>query len=138
MCIMRKILPFCLFLFSFYFLKSQETFPVNGSHDKRPKKYAFINAHIITKAGQSLKNATLLVNDRLIESVGAGQEVPAGYITIDLQGKFIYPSLIDPFTTYGVPENKESRAFGRAAQVLTSTKNGPYAWNEAIRPETRA
>lgn len=135
---MRKILPFCLFLFSFYFLKSQETFPVNGSHDKRPKKYAFINAHIITKAGQSLKNATLLVNDRLIESVGAGQEVPAGYITIDLQGKFIYPSLIDPFTTYGVPENKESRAFGRAAQVLTSTKNGPYAWNEAIRPETRA
>ncbi|WP_134087688.1 amidohydrolase family protein [Olivibacter sp. XZL3] len=136
---MRKILPFCLLFFSFYFLKGQETFPVNGSHDKRPKKYAFVNANIITKAGQSIKNGTLLVNDKVIEAVGAGQKVPAGYITIDLAGKFIYPSLIDPFTTYGVPgEAKETRSFGRAAQVLTSTKNGPYAWNEAVRPETRA
>ncbi|MEH6304145.1 amidohydrolase family protein [Olivibacter sp. CPCC 100613] len=135
---MRKILPFCFVLFSFYFLKGQETFPVNGSHDKRPKKYAFVNAHIVTKAGQFLEKGTLLVNDRLIEAVGANQKVPTGYITIDLEGKFIYPALIDPFTSYGVPESKDSRSFGRSAQVLTSTKNGPYAWNEAIRPETRA
>lgn len=135
---MRKILPFCLLFFSFYFLKGQETFPVNGSHDKRPKKYAFVNAHIVTKAGQHIKNGTLLVNDKVIEAVGTGQKIPAGYITIDLEGKFIYPSLIDPFTTYGVSENQGTRSFGRSAQVLTSTKNGPYAWNEAIRPETRA
>lgn len=135
---MRKLLPFCFLILSFSLLKAQETFPVNGSHDKRPKKYAFVNATIVLKAGQSIEKGTLLVNDKLIEAVSGDQKVPSGYITINLEGKYIYPSLIDAFSTYGVPKSKEGRSFGRAPQVLTSTKNGAYGWNEAIRPEIRA
>lgn len=135
---MQKILLVFFLILNFCALKGQETFPVNGSHDVRPKKYALINATIVLKAGEHIKNGTLLVHDKWIESVGANQKVPAGYVTIDLKGKYIYPSLIDVFSNYGLAENKEMRTGGRSAQVLVSTKNGPYNWNEAIRPETRA
>lgn len=135
---MQKILLICFLILNFYALKGQETFPVNGSHDVRPKKYALIHATIVLKAGERINNGTLLVHDKFIESVGADQKVPAGYVTIDLKGKYIYPSLIDVFSSYGLADNKEARAGGRSAQILVSTKSGPYSWNEAIRPETRA
>ncbi|QNL50723.1 amidohydrolase family protein [Olivibacter sp. SDN3] len=136
---MRKILLFyCLFLYVSA-LFAQETYPVNGSYDERPRKYAFINATIVTKAGETVENGTMLVNGQTIEAVGSGVKVPKGYITVNLEGKYIYPSLIDLFSTYGLPETKsEQPAFGRSAPVLTSTKKGAYAWNEAIRPEIRA
>ncbi|RZJ36726.1 MAG: hypothetical protein EOO18_07295, partial [Chryseobacterium sp.] len=76
----------CVFLLIFQFCRAQETFPVNGSWDIRPGKYAFTNATIVTGAGQTLSNATLLVNNRLIESVGTKVDVPKGYITVDLKG----------------------------------------------------
>jgi len=135
---MRKILLLCFLILNFCALKGQETYPVNGAHDTRSKKYAFVNATIVLKAGESIKNGTMLIRDKVIESIGSSQQVPAEYVKIDLKGKYIYPSLIDAFSTYGVTESKETRMGGRSAQVLISTKNGPYGWNEAIRPEVRA
>lgn len=138
---MKKPLLFCVFLLIFQFCRAQETFPVNGSWDIRPGKYAFTNATIVTGAGQTLSNATLLVNDRLIESVGTKVDVPKGYITVDLKGKFIYPGLIDAYTTYGIPDAPR-QAFGAGgfggARVYVSTKPGAYGWNEAIKPEMNA
>ncbi|OIQ66082.1 hypothetical protein GALL_523530 [mine drainage metagenome] len=46
----------------------------------------------------------MLVKDRIIEGLGAGLAVPKGYVVIDLKGKYIYPGLIDAYTTYGMPE----------------------------------
>ncbi|RZK46593.1 MAG: amidohydrolase, partial [Pedobacter sp.] len=62
-----------------------------------------------------------------------------GYVVIDLKGKYIYPSLIDAFTSYGIAESQRATAggFGGGRQsIFTSTKKGAYNWNEAIRPET--
>lgn len=119
--------------------QAQETFPINGSKDERPQRFAFINATIVPAAGQVIKNGTLLIQGQEIEQVGANIRVPDQYTVIDLEGKFIYPSLIDVFTDYGVPEGEvATRSFGRSPQVMTSTKKGAYSWNEAIRPETRA
>ncbi|RZK88989.1 MAG: amidohydrolase, partial [Pedobacter sp.] len=61
-----------------------------------------------------------------------------GYVVIDLKGKYIYPSLIDAFTSYGIAESQRATAggFGGGRQsIFTSTKKGAYNWNEAIRPE---
>lgn len=119
---------------------AQETYPVNGSYDKRPGLYAFINATIVVSADQTINNGVLLVKNQKIEAVGSGLSIPRGYITVDLKGKYIYPSFVDAFTTYGLISGANSRqatSFGRT-QVLTSTKPGAYAWNEAIRPETAA
>ncbi len=123
---MKKILFLFLFLVSLQSI-AQETFPVNGSWDKRPGLYAFTNANIVVNADQTINNGTLLVKDRVIESVGTNFVIPKGYIVIDLKGKYIYPSLVDAFTSYGVPS--VSVAVNRQQQfrqVFTTTKPGAF------------
>jgi imidazolonepropionase-like amidohydrolase len=143
---MKRTLLFCFALLLFHFSQAQETFPVNGSWDVRPGLYAFTNATIVVNADQTITNGTLLVKDRVIEAVGAGLTIPKGYITVDLKGKFIYPSLIDAYTTYGMPEAPRAQ-FGAGGaggggflrtSVTVSTKPGAYGWNEAIKPEMAA
>ncbi|SEL30371.1 amidohydrolase family protein [Parapedobacter koreensis] len=140
---MKKSLLFFCFMLISGLTMAQGTFPVNGSHDERPQLFAFTNATIVVKAGEVIQNGTLLVDGQRIAALGKGQAVPKGYVTIDLQGKFIYPSFIDAFSEYGQPREGRgggSQGFGggRQAQIFESTKNGPYGWNEAIRPETAA
>lgn len=138
---MKKLLLLCFGLIIAYFCQAQETFPVNGAQDIRPGLYAFTNATIVVSADQTITNGTLLVKDRTIEAVGQGVAIPKGYITIELKGKYIYPGLIDAYTTYGMPEAPR-QAFGagggRVAQIYVSTKPGAYGWNESIKPEMNA
>ncbi len=135
---MKKLLLVCFAFLAVETSYAQETYPVNGSWDVRSGQYAFTNATIVVSAAQTINNGTLVIKDGVIQSVGTTGSVPKGYVTVDLKGKFIYPGLIDAFTSYGTPEAPRSAGgfggFGRAA-VPVSTKNGPYGWNEAIRPD---
>lgn len=134
---MKKVLISLVLVLSATPLFAQQTYPVNGSYDVRQGTYAFTNATIVVSASQTITNGTLLIKGQVIQAVGTGLKVPRGYVTIDLKGKFIYPSLIDAFTGYGLPE--VTRAAGGPRQsIFTSTKKGAYGWNEAIRPETHA
>jgi len=136
---MKKILLALGLVFSATFLFAQQTsFPVNGSFDTRPGMFAFTNATIVVNANQTLTNATLLIKGQTIQAIGAGLAVPKGYVVIDLKGKFIYPSLVDAFSSYGLNEAPvQQRGFGGQRQsIFVSTKKGAYGWNEAIRPET--
>lgn len=135
---MKKTLLFCFLLTAFSRGYSQDTYPVNGSHDVRPGLIAFTNANIVVNADQTISSGTMLVKGQTIEAVGQGISIPKGYVIVDLKGKYIYPSLIDAFTTYGMPEApRQSFGFGRQ-QVYVSQKKGAYGWNEAIRPEMNA
>ena len=134
---MKKILPSVLLLFAVITSFGQQTYPVNGSYDIRQAQFAFTNANIVVNANQKPIKGTLLIKGQVIQAVGTSVSVPKGYVTIDLEGKFIYPSLIDPFTSYGLPEVTRTATAGRQS-IFTSTKKGPYGWNEAIRPETRS
>lgn len=137
---MKKILLTLALVFSTALLFAQQTYPVNGSYDVRPGLYAFTNANIVVNANQTISNGVLLIKDKTIQSVGTGTAIPKGYVVIDLKGKYIYPSLIDAFTGYGIPEAPRGAAAGFAGFgrpfVFTSTKKGAYGWNESIRPET--
>ena len=136
---MKKILLAIGLVFSTTLMFAQQTtFPVNGSYDTRPGMFAFTNATIVVNANQTLKNATLLIKGQTIQAVGAGLSVPKGYVIVDLKGKFIYPSLVDAFSNYGITEAPATaRGFGGQRQsIFVSTKKGAYGWNEAIRPET--
>ncbi|HEY0245435.1 MAG TPA: amidohydrolase family protein [Mucilaginibacter sp.] len=137
---MKKLLLFCFALMIFQMSRAQETFPVNGAWDIRPGQFAFINATIVVSADQTITGGTLLVKDKMIEAVGPGVAVPKGYVTYDLKGKFIYPGLVDAYTTYGMPEAPRQAAtagFGRGGNPV-STKPGAFGWNEAIKPEMSA
>jgi imidazolonepropionase-like amidohydrolase len=136
---MKKILLAIGLVISTTFLFAQQTtFPVNGSFDTRPGMFAFTNATIVVNANQTLTNATLLIKGQTIQAVGAGLTVPKGYVVIDLKGKFVYPSLVDAFSSYGLTEAPaQQRGFGGQRQsIFVSTKKGAYGWNESIRPET--
>lgn len=133
---MKKILLTLALVFSATLIFAQQTYPVNGSYDVRPGMFAFTNAIIVVSANKTISNGTLLIKGQTIQSVGTGTAIPKGYVVVDLKGKYIYPSLIDPFTSYGVPEASRQGGMGGRQSIFTSTKKGAYGWNEAIRPET--
>ncbi|WP_188625595.1 amidohydrolase family protein [Pedobacter quisquiliarum] len=134
---MKKILLTLTLVFSASMLFAQQSYPVNGTFDNRPGLFAFTNANIVVSANKTISNGTLLVKGQTIEAVGTGTTVPKGYVVIDLKGKYIYPSLIDAFSSYGVTEPaRPTGGFGGRQSIFVSTKKGAYNWNEAIRPET--
>jgi imidazolonepropionase-like amidohydrolase len=116
---------------------SQTTFPINGIQDKDEAVYAFTNATVHVSATNVVANATLLVQEGRVIGVGAGLSVPKGAIVADLDGKHIYPSLIDAFSTYGItqPEKKKKNKPG---PVYNAEKKGAFAWNDALNPEANA
>lgn len=136
---MKRKLSLVFLLFFSWQVHAQETFPVNGVQDKRPEIFAFTNANLVVSPGQTITKGTLLVKKGKIEAAGKGVQVPDGAVVVDLEGKFIYPSFIDLYTSYGLPDPTKSGNSGRGSPPqFVSKKKGAYHWNEAIRPEYNA
>ena len=118
---------------------AQETFPRNGAYDERAERHAFINATIVVDSRTTISKGTLLIEKGIIREVGERVNIPAGTIINDLKGKFIYPSLIDLDSEYGLPEASTlQRATGRPAPQLTSSKKGAFGWNQSVQPEIQS
>ena len=118
------------------FAQNNSTFQENGVYDHREGHYAFTNGTIYMSASQKIEKGTLIIKKGRVVAVGANITIPKDAAIIDLQGKFIYPSFIDLYATYGMNEVKAAQRSGRP-QLDTKTK-GAYAANEAIKSETRA
>ena len=123
--------------------EAQETFPVNGITDPRTHSYAFTHATIVKDGQTTLNNATLVIRDGKITAVGTNVNVPKDAVVIDCGGKYIYPSLIDIYTDYGIPQPQRQQGnaggggfFGQ--QQFSSNTKGAYNWNQAIRSEVNA
>ncbi len=119
---------------------AQESFPVNGVRDVRSGSYAFTNATIVQNASTKMEKATLVIKQGKIVAVGVGIEVPKDAVVVDCNGKYIYPSFVDPLTDYGAGTPKRTNAgfnFGAPGQFL-SNKPGAYNWNQAVKPEINA
>jgi hypothetical protein len=105
--------------------------------DVRSGTYAFTNATIIQNASTKIEKATLLIKQGKIVAVGVGVEIPKDAVVVDCNGKYIYPSFVDPLTDYGAGTPKRTNAgfnFGAPGQFL-SNKPGAYNWNQAVKPE---
>jgi cytosine/adenosine deaminase-related metal-dependent hydrolase len=116
---------------------AQETFPRNGVHDDRPGLVAFTNATVFTDYQTRLENATLLIRNGKVVAAGLKVKVPADAVVIDAKGKYIYPGLIDIFTSYGLPPVIRVQV-PYATGPSETQKKGPYSWNQAIRAENNA
>ena len=133
---MKFISTLFLFIFSFQ-LFAQQTFPTNGPADERERYYAFTNANIVVSPGNEVKNATLVIKDKKVVSVGK-QSAPKGAVVIDLAGKTIYPSFIELNSNYGLSNVKQPVEPGSRGPQELSYKKGAFGWNQAIHPEMEA
>lgn len=133
---MRNILTWLFTCLTLSFCaQAQETQPLEGLSDEQDLIYVFDHASLVIAPGRVLNDASLVVRkDRII---AAGQNVarPKSAIVIDLKGKFIYPSFIEPLSSIGQPERKENAR--RNDKAETTARNTGY-WNPAIHPETDA
>lgn len=119
---------------------AQETFPVNGVADKRTGTYAFTHATIVKDANVTIADATMLIREGKIISVGKKVSIPEDAVVIDCTGKYLYPSFIDLYTDYGMPGIKKPNGpFNwNAPTQFTSDTKGAYGWNQAIRSYVHA
>ncbi len=128
-----------VFLLSPLIFAQTQTFPKNGVQDERLDLYAFTNATIITDANTTIEGATLVIKGSVIEAIGKGIAIPQGATVVDLKGKKIYPSFVESYSNYGVPEPTRSGPTGfRGEPQPDSKKKGAYNWNQAINPEIEA
>jgi imidazolonepropionase-like amidohydrolase len=120
--------------------RTQVTFPVNGVADPKVKCFAFTNATIVKDAQTTLTNATLVIREGKIVSVGTSVTIPKDAVVVNCNGKFIYPSFIDIYSDYGVavPQRQGAPFDFRAPAQLTSNSKGVFGWNQAIRSEIDA
>ena len=120
-------------------VQAQETRTPNSVQDERENAYAFTHATLIQAHDIRLDDATLLIRDGIIVSAISGGKVPGGYHEIDMQGRSIYPGLIDMHTNYGLPEIKKPSGSAYAGkEVMFSTNESAYNANEAIRSHYNA
>ena len=121
-------------------LKAQTTFPANDVKDAREGYYVFYNANVHQDYQTVIEKAALIIKEGKVESIvlGAGADKFPGAVAVDLQGKHIYPSFIDLFSNYGLPEVKRSQYRSRERPQMESNKTGPYGWNQAVHPENNS
>lgn len=117
---------------------AQQTFPSNGVKDSRNGLYAFTNATIHTSYNQTLENASLVIRKGKIEAVGKSVAIPQDAVVIDLKGKHIYPSFVEIYSDYGMPEVKKGGGGSWGKYQVTSNKEGAFSWNQALKTEFEA
>ena len=126
------------FLFHVFIISSQEYFPKNnGVSDTNNNYTAFTNAKIFISPSQIIEKGTLLIQNGRVVNAGENITIPKNTVTINIEGKTIYPSFIDVFSSFGIDLPKSESSGGFRNPQYDSKRKG-YYWNEHIMPETNA
>jgi imidazolonepropionase-like amidohydrolase len=128
-----------VFVVCSFLANAQETFITNGSKNNIHNYYAFKNATIFKDYQTKINKGVLLIKDGKVVEIGEEGKVkiPKNAIVYDLDGKYIYPSLIDIYSDYGIPVAEKSKKPNFGPQ-FESNRKGAYNWNEAIHPEVES
>lgn len=126
-----------LLLFAFSSLMAQDYFPKNDGVKESNSNYtAFTNATLFVTPTQRITKGTLLIRNGKVVGVGKSVSIPKQAIIVDLKGKYIYPSFIDAYTSFGVEKPKRKPGGGRSPQYEASREG--FYWNDHIMPEQNA
>ena len=132
--IMNKFIKILVLVFTFapIFATAQS----NDANKARGGKFALTNAKIYTVTNGVIENGTIIINNGVIEAVGANIKIPADAEVFDYQGKEIYPGMIDSGTQLGlkeigsISEAQDFREFGDVTpqmQALTAVNPNSVA-----------
>jgi imidazolonepropionase-like amidohydrolase len=116
---------------------AQEYYPQTGIKDKRTEVYAFTNATLHVDYKTVIEKATLVITDGVVTASGTNITAPKNAVVIDVNGAHIYPSFIELYSDYGLPELARVKKEGFAPQY-ESNKKGAFGWNQAIKTEQEA
>ncbi|MEA1887986.1 MAG: amidohydrolase family protein [Bacteroidota bacterium] len=120
---------------------SQDNYPVEGISDERPGKFALIGAKVILSYDSEPVETDILIVKSRIEAIGKNLKFPKGTTVINLEGKTIYPSFIDIYTSYGVPQESRESSSPMAMFTRQTQRGGPAQeeeprvadyWNQGI------
>lgn len=129
---MRPSLPlhaFIGFLLAAGTAVAQQNAPVNGPHKRAEVPVAFIHATVHAAPGETLTDATVLIQGERILEVGKRVRIPPGAEVRDLTGLHVWPGLVDPFSNLGLPDRTPAQL---------KEPNGASYWNRAITASTNA
>lgn len=137
---LKFLLVLLLTAINIQIIKAQATFPVNDVANPKISCFAFTNAMIVKDAQTTLQNASMVIRQGKIESVGNNISIPKDAVVIGCRGKYIYPAFIDIYSDYGIatPERQTGGAGFFRTQQITSNTKGAYGWNQAIKSEIDA
>ncbi|NER14150.1 amidohydrolase family protein [Leptobacterium flavescens] len=134
---MKKILLVLAMFWCSISVFAQEYFPKNDGVKTTNNNFtAFTNARLFVTPTQVIDNGTLLIQNGKVVASGASVKIPENSVVIDLGGKYIYPSFIDIYSTFGVEKPKRRPGGGRSAQYNPSREG--FYWNDHIMPENKA
>ena len=124
-------------LLNTFFISAQEYFPKNDGVKTDNTNYtAFTNVKIYISPTQVIEKGTLLIQNGKVIGSGSKINIPKNTVQIDLEGKTIYPSFIDIYSSFGIDLPKPESGNSRSPQYDSRRKG--YYWNEHIMPETEA
>ena len=98
--------------------------PPNGPRTVDPRWHALRGVTLVSAPGSVTENATVVLRDGVIVSVGADEEPPAGARVWDGEGLWVYPGLVEPYLPVDVPA------------VDASSKQAH--WNARVTPQRSA
>ena len=134
---MNRIILFLLLSLFTPKIGAQEYFPNNESVQNKNNNFtAFTNAKIYVSPTQVIEKGTLIIQNGKVISSGITIPIPKNCTTINLEGKSIYPSFIDIYTSFGIEKPKKIASLD--GDPAYDTKRLGYYWNESIKPETNA
>jgi imidazolonepropionase-like amidohydrolase len=134
---MNKIKFAIAICFCSFALFAQDYYPKNDGVKTTNTSYqAFINAKIHITPTQVIDNGTLLIKDGKVVASGTQVNIPKNTTVVDLNGKSIYPSFIDMYSTFGV--KKPERVAGQGRSALYEPTRSGYYWNDHVMPENNA
>ncbi|WP_318342654.1 amidohydrolase family protein [Flagellimonas baculiformis] len=125
------------FLLGSISLFAQDYFPKNDGVKTKNNNYtAFTNAKIYMTPTQVIEKGTLLIQNGKVVQVGKSVSIPKNAVIEDLDGKSIYPSFVDIFSSFGVKMPERASGAGRSAQYGPEREG--FYWNDHIMPENNA
>jgi imidazolonepropionase-like amidohydrolase len=134
---MKKFIALLFLLILIPKINAQEYFPNNESIKNKNNNFtAFTNAKIYVTPTQIIEKGTLLIQNGKIIATGTSVTIPQNTVTVNMEGKTIYPSFIDMYTSFGMDKPKKTE--GSRQSQSYDTKRAGYYWNEHIRSEVNA
>ena len=141
----KRLLLISIFFFAYssfllYAQPFEQSRKIDGLRNKDIQYIALHQCTVITEPGKILQNATIIIHNRKIESIGIGIPIPSGATIKNMKGAWIYPGFIESYSNAGMnaAPSKRNNEDEDELEKPGALNRGAFYWNEAIKPEFRA